>query len=244
MKFPFKMDLAMRTARALMAPTPQVDSTPAATSLPDPQQLAEQVRASIAQALTNCREREREAGQKLEAALKQREVVATARAAAVIAAIPEKVRAETEGWSACRHRPKYQTMIMIIDNLESEPRSLMTTILRRQLSKDIFMTLTKSKAFLLGSVILLAAVAAAFLHLSSLRPGAQTLDCTWSLQVLLSSLMLAMNNNLRRLRQQRYISYVWAALSGIVIGMGLAASPSLTPEGAFGVVLLTLFFIP
>ena len=123
MKFPFKMDLAMRTARALMAPTPQVDSTPAATSLPDPQQLAEQVRASIAQAITTCRDREREAGQKLEAALKQREVVATARAAEVIAAIPEKVRAETEGWNACRRRPKYQTMIMIIDNLESEPRA-------------------------------------------------------------------------------------------------------------------------
>ena len=106
------------------------------------------------------------------------------------------------------------------------------------------MTLTKSKAFLLGTVILLAAVTAAIFHLSFLRPGAQTLDCMWSIQVLVSSLMLAMNNNLRRLRQQRYISYVWTALSGIVIGMGVAASPSLTPEGAFGVVLLTLFFIP
>jgi hypothetical protein len=36
MKFPFKMDLAMRTARALIAPSPPVASTPAVTSLPDP----------------------------------------------------------------------------------------------------------------------------------------------------------------------------------------------------------------
>lgn len=194
MKYPFRMALAIRTAKALMAPTPQVGSPPAVTSLPDPQQLAEQVRPSIAEGLTNCRQRQQRA---------------------------EPSPGCIEAARADCHRSR-----------------------RWQLSMDILMTLTQSKAYLLATVVLLAALTAAVLHLSSLRPGAQTLDCTWSLQVLLSSLMLAMNNNARRLRQQRYISYIWAPLSGIVIGIGLAASPSLTPEGAFGVVLLTLFFIP
>jgi hypothetical protein len=102
-----------------MAPNAPVGSAPAVAKLPDPRQFADQVRASIAQARTNSREREKQAGLQLEAELKQREVDAAAHAAEVIAGIPEKIRAETERWSADPGRPKYETMIMVIHRLDS-----------------------------------------------------------------------------------------------------------------------------